>query len=81
MTTGCEKLKKLMLKHQLNQIDLVNQTGISKATISKFMRGKVHNMQSHNLNKIAKFFNCKIEDLLSDEVPKHAPGKNKVCSS
>ncbi len=51
-------------KKKYTQEDIINATGLSKKTVSQLFSGKHYNYQLDTLEKIAKFFNCKIHDIL-----------------
>ena len=46
------------------QQEIINQTGLSKKTVSQLFSGKYYNYRLETLEKISKFFNCKINDIL-----------------
>ena len=46
------------------QDEIRNLTGLSKNTITQLFSGKHYNYKIDTLEVIAKFFNCKIKDIL-----------------
>ena len=46
------------------QDEIIQATGLSKKTVSQLFSGKYYNYQLSTLETIAKFFNCKIHDIL-----------------
>ena len=42
----------------------MQETGLSKATVTQLFSGEHYNFSLYTLEKIAKFFNCKISDIL-----------------
>ena len=51
-----------MKKYTQNEI--IEATGLSKATVSSLFSGKYNDYKLSTLETIAKFFNCKIQDIL-----------------
>ena len=46
------------------QQEIIKATGLSKKTVSQLFSGKYYNYRLHTLEIVAKFFNCKIKDIL-----------------
>lgn len=46
------------------QDEIIKATGLSKKTVSQLFSGKYYNYKLSTLENIAKFFNCKIKDIL-----------------
>ena len=46
------------------QDEIIKATGLSKATVSHLFSGKYNDYKLSTLEIIAKFFNCKIQDIL-----------------
>ena len=46
------------------QGEIVKATGLSKKTVSQLFSGRHYNYKLDTLEIIAKFFNCKIHDIL-----------------
>lgn len=44
--------------------EIAKATGLSLKTLSQLFSGKYYNFNLHTLETIAKFFNCKINDIL-----------------
>ncbi len=44
--------------------EIAEATGLSLKTLSQLFSGKYYNFNLHTLEIIAKFFNCKISDIL-----------------
>lgn len=51
-------------KKKYTQDEIAEATGLSKKTISQLFSGKYYNYKLCTLETIAKFFNCKINDIL-----------------
>lgn len=51
-------------KKKYTQDEIAEATGLSKKTISQLFSGKYYNYELCTLETIAKFFNCKINDIL-----------------
>ena len=51
-------------KEKYTQEEIIQATGLSKSTVSQLFSGKYYNYQLSTLETIAKFFNCKIQDIL-----------------
>lgn len=46
------------------QDDIVNATNLSVGTVNNLFSGKYHDYKLSTLEKITKFFDCKIQDIL-----------------
>ena len=46
------------------QKEIMEATGLGKKTISQLFSGKYHDFQLSTLEKIAKFFDCDLHDIL-----------------
>ncbi len=63
-------LKQLIFKKQLEEnksisvVEVVKKTGISHRTISMYLQNKNHNITAKNIEKLCRYFNCEISDLL-----------------
>ena len=53
--------------HQLTQKDIIEATGLGKVTVSRLMSGKYYDFRLSTLDKICKFFDCKITDILEQD--------------
>ena len=51
-------------KKKYTQEEIMASTGLSKKTVSQLFSGKYYNYKLNTLETIAKFFNCKIKDIL-----------------
>ena len=51
-------------KRKYTQEEIARATGLSKKTINQLFSGKHHNYGLFTLETIAKFFDCKIHDIL-----------------
>lgn len=51
-------------KKKYTQEEIADKTGLSKNTVSQLFSGKYYNYELKTLETIAKFFNCKINDIL-----------------
>ncbi len=58
------KLDDLIWQHRTTAEDIFQKTGIGKSTLSTIRNNKNINISIHTLNKLCKYFNCKISDLL-----------------
>lgn len=58
------KLDDLIWQHRTTAEDINNKTGIGKSTLSTIRNNKNINISVHTLNKLCKYFNCKISDLI-----------------
>ena len=71
------KMKALLLKKQtkearkITMYELAEVTGISRVTLSKIMNHADCNVTTDNLDKLCKFFECRIEQLI-EYVPESA---------
>lgn len=48
------------------QEEIIKATGLSKKTVSQLFSGKYYNYRLSTLETIAKFFKCKINDILTE---------------
>ena len=51
-------------KKKYTQSDIVKATGLSKKTVLQLFSGKYYNYTLDTLERISKFFGCKIFDIL-----------------
>ena len=51
-------------KKRYTQKEVMLATGLSQKTVSHIFNGKYYNYELKTLETIAKFFNCKIHDIL-----------------
>lgn len=58
-------LWKLLLERGLQKQDLVEKVGLSSATVAKMGKGKP--VSNKVLEKICKFLNCSVNDIISYE--------------
>ena len=63
MTVSYVDLWKLLLERGLQKQDLVEQVGLSYATVAKMGRGEP--VSNKVLEKICKFFECSVNDIIS----------------
>lgn len=63
MTVSYVDLWKLLLERGLQKQDLVEQVGLSSATVAKMGRGEP--VSNKVLEKIYKFFECSVNDIIS----------------
>ncbi|RHF83440.1 helix-turn-helix domain-containing protein [Roseburia inulinivorans] len=63
MTVSYVDLWKLLLERGLQKQDLVEQVGLSSATVAKMGRGEP--VSNKVLEKICKFFECSVNDIIS----------------
>lgn len=75
----CERIKRLLVKSNYTQLQLSQEMGISKSTVSKWMHGESLTLDA--LYNLSKFFDCTIDYLLTGKdfavrgIPKQ-PGDN-----
>lgn len=62
------KLDDLIWQHRTTSDAIVKATGLGSSTISKLRNSKSVNININTLNKLCKYFNCKIYDLI-DYIP------------
>ena len=44
--------------------EVANATGIARMTLSKMVNHRGHNTQTDNLDRLCRYFDCRIEDLV-----------------
>lgn len=57
----------LMARRRLKMVDVVNGTGISKATISALYHEKSKGVHLETIAALCKFLNCNVGDILEIE--------------
>ena len=62
-----ENLKKLRKKKKLSQDDLAEKVNVSRQSVSKWENGDAY-PEMNNILELCKIFNCKINDLVNDEI-------------
>lgn len=63
--------------------EVAEATGINRMTLSKMLNHRGPNTRSENLDKLCRFFNCRIEDLVEyvpDEEVETFPAETKEGS-
>lgn len=58
------KLDDLIWQKRTTAEDIFQKTGIGKSTLSTIRNNKNINISIHTLNKLCKYFDCKIADLI-----------------
>jgi len=58
------KLDDLIWQHRTTAEDIFQKTGIGKSTLSTIRNGKNINISVHTLDKLCKYFNCKVGDIM-----------------
>ena len=58
------KLHELIWKHRIKGYELANATGLSKATISKLVKGENIDVKLSTIDKICKYLKCELKDVL-----------------
>jgi putative transcriptional regulator len=58
------KLRELMWERDVSAVEIQRATGIHTNTISGIIHGKRTNVELDTLDKLCKFFDCKLTDLL-----------------
>ena len=51
-------------KRKIKIMEISDKTGVNRMTLSKMLNHYDVSVTTRNLDKLCKFFNCKIEDLL-----------------
>ncbi len=76
-STTAERLKEAMNDIGKKQIDLVNETGLNKSTISRYLSGEYEPKQDA-IYKLAVALDCSEMWLWGYDVPKERPIKQKI---
>ena len=58
------KLYDLVWRHKVRGYQIAEATGLSTATISKLMQGENIDVKLSTINKLCKFFNCSLPDII-----------------
>jgi len=58
------KLYELIWRHKIKGYVLAKETGISKATISKLVKGENIDVKLSTIDKLCNYFKCNIEDII-----------------
>ncbi|MDR1167302.1 MAG: helix-turn-helix transcriptional regulator [Heliobacteriaceae bacterium] len=58
------KLRELMWDKDVSAVDIQRATGIHANTVSGIIRGKRKNIELDTIDKLCKFFDCTLTDLL-----------------
>ncbi len=58
------KLYELIWQHKVKGYELAKATGLSKATISKLMKGENIDVKLSTIDKICDYFKCDINDII-----------------
>ena len=58
------KLYDLVCRHKVRGYQIAEATGLSTATISKLMQGENIDVKLSTINKLCKFFNCNLSDII-----------------
>ena len=56
-----ERVKVLLIEHEMDQQELAFRSGVSQATISSFLRGRKNDIRVGTIKKIAKVLGCQVE--------------------
>ncbi|MBO6273262.1 helix-turn-helix transcriptional regulator [bacterium] len=62
------KLDDLIWERRVTAKDIAEATGLGSSTISKLRNSKNVNINTNTLDKLCKYFNCKLTDII-DYVP------------
>ena len=65
MPFSYKPLWKLLIDKDMSKKDLMQATGISKSTMDKMFKGK--NVSLDVLERICKYFDCQVSDIISYE--------------
>jgi len=58
------KLYELIWQHKVKGYELAEATNLSKATISKLMKGENIDVKLSTIDKLCTFFKCDINDII-----------------
>ena len=58
------KLDDLIWQNKTTAEEISKKTGLGSSTISKLINSKNLNISLNTINKLCKYFNCKVSDLL-----------------
>ena len=58
------KLYDLVWRHKVRGYQIAEATVLSNATISKLMQGENIDVKLSTINKLCKFFNCNLSDII-----------------
>lgn len=58
------KLYDLVWRHKVRGYQIAEATGLSTATVSKLMRGENIDVKLSTINKLCKFFDCELSELI-----------------
>ncbi|MDR1167625.1 MAG: helix-turn-helix transcriptional regulator [Heliobacteriaceae bacterium] len=58
------KLEQLMWDNRVRAREISKATGLDECTISNMKNNKNKNLNVNTLNKLCRYFNCRISDLL-----------------
>ena len=58
------KLYELIWKHKVKGYEVAEATNLSKATISKLVKGEDIDVKLSTINKLCNYFECDISDLI-----------------
>ena len=58
------KLDDLIWEHRTTAKDVFEKTGIGKSTLSTIRNGKNLNISLKTLDRLCKYFNCKVSDII-----------------
>lgn len=57
-------------KSKITQKEIIESTGLGKVTVNKLLSGKYHDFRLSTLDKICKYFDCNISDILEQDKTK-----------
>ena len=58
------KLDDLIWQHRVTAEDINQKTGIGKSTLSTIRNGKNKNISIKTLDKLCKYFKCRVSDIM-----------------
>jgi len=58
------KQREAELRHNITYKEVAEQTGISTATLQRWMTGTVKRFDAQSIDKLCGFFGCEISDLI-----------------
>ena len=58
------KLHELIWKHKIKGYELAKATGLSKATISKLVKGENIDVKLSTIDKLCSYLNCRLDEII-----------------
>ncbi|QQD17294.1 helix-turn-helix transcriptional regulator [Spongiibacter nanhainus] len=57
--------REFQLGHSISLVEIAEQTGISRGTLSKIANEKGYNTVTGNIDKLCAYFECEVSDLMT----------------